>query len=251
VSRSKTVTADSCNVVPRDEREPAFVEFAPGTSEVRQTTMMTLSEVVRRFRSEARLSQEELAERAGLSSRTVSNIETGVATSPRAITLSLLSEALGLDADKKRRLFEVAQPCERPPIANDGRSLGEVLEPFGRPVRLDAGQRLFARGAPGDTMYLIQSGTLHLAEFGADLGPGSFVGEIALFSPDGKRTQTVAALSEVCLLELCRDDLPALHRRYPEFSAHLLRLVTSRLLENTAQLRARADGLDLSQSPAA
>jgi transcriptional regulator with XRE-family HTH domain len=64
----------------------------------------TLAELVRQYRSDARLSQEDLAERAGLSPRTISNIETGIAASPRATTLSLLVEALGLDAEKRERL---------------------------------------------------------------------------------------------------------------------------------------------------
>jgi predicted ATPase len=46
-----------------------------------------------------------MAERAGLSARTVSDIECGVARSPRAVTLSLLAEALALDATAKQRLY--------------------------------------------------------------------------------------------------------------------------------------------------
>lgn len=211
----------------------------------------TLGELVRRFRSDAGLSQEQVAERAGLSPRTVSNIETGVASSPRAITLSLLSEALGLDADEKQRLFAVVQPRRRSLSALGAAPLAELLDPFGQPIKLDAGQRLFARGNPGATMYLIVSGTLHLVESGVDLGPGSFVGEIAMFSPQAKRTQSAVAASDVRLLELSADDMPAVHRRYPEFGAHLLRLVTSRLLENIARLEARSDDVELMQSPAA
>jgi predicted ATPase/DNA-binding XRE family transcriptional regulator len=87
--------------------------------------MVTLAELVRQFRSDARLSQEDLAERAGLSPQTVSNIERGIAPSPRAITLSLLAEALGLDVDKKERLTASIrrQPAGLPPPL-------QVAEPF-------------------------------------------------------------------------------------------------------------------------
>ena len=62
-----------------------------------------MAELLRSFRSAARLSQETLAERAGLSSRTVSDIETGFARSPRLVTVMLLAEALGLsEADRAR-----------------------------------------------------------------------------------------------------------------------------------------------------
>jgi CRP-like cAMP-binding protein len=216
-----------------------------------QAAILTLGEVVRRFRSEARLSQEELAERAGLSPRTVSNIETGAAPCPRAITLSLLSEALGLDAAKKRHLFDVARLRKLPSAATGSASFAEAMGPFGRTVSLDAGQRLFAHGAAGDTMYFILSGTVRLAESGVDLGAGSIVGEIAMFSPDARRTQTAVASSEVRLLELRREHMPVVHRRFPEFSVHLLRLVTSRLLEHTGRLRTQSHTSGPLQSPAA
>ena len=70
----------------------------------------TLADLLKSLRTGARLSQEALAERAGLSTRTVSDIECGVARWPRAITLSLLSEALALepaerDAQRHPRWF--------------------------------------------------------------------------------------------------------------------------------------------------
>ena len=44
----------------------------------------------------AALSQEELAERAGLSPRGVSDLERGARTAPRLETVRLLADALGL-----------------------------------------------------------------------------------------------------------------------------------------------------------
>ncbi len=62
-----------------------------------------LGDLVRRFRLDARLSQEALAERAGLSARAVSDIERGTSR-PRAITLSLLEEALCLNASAREQI---------------------------------------------------------------------------------------------------------------------------------------------------
>lgn len=69
----------------------------------------SLADLLRIFRSTAHLSQEVLAERAGLSTRTVSDIETGVARTPRLITVMLLAEALGLGAPERARLQEAAR----------------------------------------------------------------------------------------------------------------------------------------------
>jgi transcriptional regulator with XRE-family HTH domain/tetratricopeptide (TPR) repeat protein len=60
-------------------------------------------EVLRAERLAARLSQEELAARAGLSSRSVSDIERGRVRSPRADSVRRLADALGLvSADRQR-----------------------------------------------------------------------------------------------------------------------------------------------------
>ena len=50
------------------------------------------------------MSQEELAERAGVSARAIGDIETGISLWPRAITISLIAEALQLDATARETL---------------------------------------------------------------------------------------------------------------------------------------------------
>ena len=52
--------------------------------------------MLRRLRSESGLTQEELAERARLSTRAVSDLERGVNQSPRKATARLLADALDL-----------------------------------------------------------------------------------------------------------------------------------------------------------
>jgi predicted ATPase/DNA-binding XRE family transcriptional regulator len=63
-----------------------------------------LSDLLRRYRAEAHVSQEELAERAGVSARTIGDIETGISLWPRTITISLIAEALQLDAASRETL---------------------------------------------------------------------------------------------------------------------------------------------------
>jgi transcriptional regulator with XRE-family HTH domain len=57
--------------------------------------MSPLQEVLRRERRLAGLTQEELAERAGVAVTTISRIEEGV-TEPRIPTIRKISQALGL-----------------------------------------------------------------------------------------------------------------------------------------------------------
>jgi predicted ATPase/transcriptional regulator with XRE-family HTH domain len=76
-----------------------------------------LGELLRSLRSAALLSQEALAERSGLSTRTVSDIETGSARTPRLITVMLLAEAMGLSEGDRTRLQDAAR---RPPTRPTG-----------------------------------------------------------------------------------------------------------------------------------
>jgi tetratricopeptide (TPR) repeat protein/transcriptional regulator with XRE-family HTH domain len=56
----------------------------------------TLASVLRELRTRARLTQQELADAAGVSQRTVSDLERGVATTPQRETVRLLAGALHL-----------------------------------------------------------------------------------------------------------------------------------------------------------
>jgi tetratricopeptide (TPR) repeat protein/transcriptional regulator with XRE-family HTH domain len=65
--------------------------------------------VLRRLRAEAGLTQEELAEAAGLSPRAVSDLERGVVTTPHKDTVRLLADALHLDEPARAELEAVAR----------------------------------------------------------------------------------------------------------------------------------------------
>jgi transcriptional regulator with XRE-family HTH domain len=61
-------------------------------------------ELLKRYRTAATLTQEELAERAGLSARGVQDLERGLRCSPHPDTARRLAEALGL-ADAERAVL--------------------------------------------------------------------------------------------------------------------------------------------------
>lgn len=74
-----------------------------------QSAPVSIGEVLRRYRMEAGLTQEALADRAGVSARAVRAIEGGTRQTPRKETLSLLAEALGLSPTERARLEAMAQ----------------------------------------------------------------------------------------------------------------------------------------------
>jgi predicted ATPase/DNA-binding XRE family transcriptional regulator len=75
--------------------------------------------LLRRHRVAAGLSQEALAERAGISLRGLSDLERGPSRAPRLHTLGRLADALGLEADGRRALAEASgyAPVEGPTTA--------------------------------------------------------------------------------------------------------------------------------------
>ena len=65
-------------------------------------------ELIRRYRVEAGLTQEELSEKAEISVRAVRNLEQGLVRRPRRGTLERLAVALGLEHDKRAQFIEAA-----------------------------------------------------------------------------------------------------------------------------------------------
>jgi CRP-like cAMP-binding protein len=100
-----------------------------------------------------------------------------------------------------------------------------------------AGQQIFARGAPGDALYLIDSGRVEIvldAETGrtvlARLGTDEFFGEMALLT--GKPRSTAArAATHTNLWVLYRSDFEDLVSRYPAVSVKLSKVLSERLAE--------------------
>ena len=70
----------------------------------------SFSALLKHYRLEAGLSQEGLAARAGLSTRTISDLERGIHSTPHADTLALLTSALSLSAQQHALLLGAARP---------------------------------------------------------------------------------------------------------------------------------------------
>jgi len=168
--------------------------------------------LLRQLRTEARLTQEELAEAAGLSPRSVSDLERGVNRTARKDTAELLAGALGL-AEPVRPLF-VAAARGRAPAAEvlaarrresaASRGLGASpcpylgLVPFEEPdARLfygrdelvaQLGRRLAERlGQPGILLVTGESGTGKSSLLRAGLLPGLEAGALGPGSPTWPR----------------------------------------------------------------
>jgi hypothetical protein len=96
------------------------------------------------------------------------------------------------------------------------------------PIKVSAGSAVVREGEPGDSLFLIASGTMRVstrAEDGedvvlAELGPGDFFGEVALLTRR-PRTATVKAATEAELLRLDQSTVERLRQSHPDIDASL------------------------------
>src|SRR5262249_5199469 len=91
-------------------RDNARVDGYPGAQPGMATTRETgsFAALLRQYRAAAGLSQEELAEQAGLSRRGISDLERGTRRFPYPATARRLAQALGLGAAQQSALLAAA-----------------------------------------------------------------------------------------------------------------------------------------------
>lgn len=110
------------------------------------------------------------------------------------------------------------------------------------PRRFKRREILCHEGDPGDCLHLVTSGLLIIRVatplgYTATLtiiGPGDSFGELALVSPDARRTATVEAVEPAETLTLSRSQLAALRKTHPEID----RVITNTLAAQVRRLSA-------------
>jgi CRP-like cAMP-binding protein len=98
-----------------------------------------------------------------------------------------------------------------------------LLESVGTEERFAAGHVLIERGQHGTGLYVLLEGSVVVdaPEGTRELGPGSVVGERALFAADGRRTARVRTATEARVLCVGRVELERLLADDPDLAARL------------------------------
>lgn len=112
------------------------------------------------------------------------------------------------------------------------------LRPYMKKRRLKAGEILFSKGDEADKLYLLAAGELELTGLGIRLKPGRIFGEIALFTPEGVRTQTIRCVGPCTVLEIGAGTVRQIFFQNPAFAFHLVGLLAERLASDVV----RAEG---------
>jgi hypothetical protein len=108
------------------------------------------------------------------------------------------------------------------------------LLPFARPKTFQAGEVMMARGDYATAAVYVVAGEVEIPELGEKFGNGTLLGEIGLFTPDGRRTMTVRCVSEVHAAVLDYDRFKELYFQNPQFGFRLLQMIVARMQHNSA-----------------
>jgi len=120
---------------------------------------------------------------------------------------------------------EIAQATQTSPIS-------QWLLPHMRRRAFKAGEVLFRKGETADRIAYIARGELKLAEIGEPVRTGELIGEIGLFSPEKKRTQTIVCETDGELYEMTDEMIFQLYYQNPKLGFYFMRLVAERLLKD-------------------
>ena len=110
--------------------------------------------MLRGFRRRARLTQEELAERAGVSVRTIRSLESD-RSSPRLSSLRALAQALGLEAEERQGFDQLAGFGEEARRAAASTIGGPIEAPLSQLVGRDAEMSSLVEVVEGGTTRLV------------------------------------------------------------------------------------------------
>lgn len=96
---------------------------------------------------------------------------------------------------------------------------------------------IFHEGEQGGHLYIVLEGALEVVKaLGTPderligvRGPGEFVGEAALFNPDGQRTASVRSREASRVWEMTREDFSAVLQRQPPMAYEIVRVLSRRL----------------------
>lgn len=182
------------------------------------TETLTFAELLRRYRRAAELTQEELAERAGLSIRAVGNLERGEKHVPRKETVKLVADALQLSEEDRAQLEAAARRArwtasdeEGPPgdrtdgATEHARTLSTFL------IADVRGYTRFTVEHGDEAAAALTTKFASIVREGVRLGGGTLVSQrgdeaVAMFRSASEAVRTAAALQ----MRICQEADPSL-----------------------------------------
>jgi len=143
--------------------------------------------------------------------------------------LVLHSVLLPLNA---RRMWEIRTLAREIARATQESPVSQWLLPHMTRRTFNASEMLFRKGDPAREVIYIASGQVRLQEADQLLGPGELIGEIGLFAPDKRRTQTIVCETNGELYAMTDEMIYRLYYQNPKLGFYLMRLIVERLFRD-------------------
>ena len=148
------------------------------------------------------------------------------APTPRFVLNALL---LPLNAWRLHQMISLIRGIDAA-IASD-MSVDWLLK-YMRPKHFKAGDIMMERGEYATEAFYVVAGEVEIVEIAQTRGAGAFLGEIGLFTPNGRRTMTVRCKTDVEAASIAYDQIKELYFQNPQFGFRLLHLIVARLQSN-------------------
>ena len=114
-------------------------------------------------------------------------------------------------------------------------------------VKLEAGEVVFSEGDPGDSLYVVTEGLIQIQKRTAAgplvlsrLGPGEFLGEMAVISGT-PRSATAIAVEPSTLLMYPAQKIEQLIAEHPSVGARMIQLLAGRLRKTNDMLKGQVE----------
>jgi len=114
---------------------------------------------------------------------------------------------------------------------------GVWLKPYMHSTHVKAGTILFRQGDRAERLYLLVDGEVEFVEIGKTLGPGVIFGEIAFFTPNGRRRLTARCVADCTVMSIDESTVKQLYYQNPAFGLELVGLIASRLSADVERLQ--------------
>ena len=137
------------------------------------------------------------------------------------------------------RIWEIRKLSKEIARATEDSPVSQWLLPHMRRRAFKAGEILFRKGDDADELIYVASGELGMAEIGERVGPGELIGEVGLFSPEKKRTQSLVCETDGELYHMTGEMIFRLYYQNPKLGFYLMRLVVQRLLKDVQRLNGK------------
>ncbi len=137
-----------------------------------------------------------------------------------------------------KRLLEIRKLTAEMKQATEDSPVSEWLLPNMDRRAFKAGEVLFRKGDAADSMIYVASGEVRMEGLGQTLGPGELIGEIGLFSPEKKRTQTIVCHTDCVLYRMTDEMMYQLYYQNPKLGFYFMRLIVGRLQRDIERERA-------------